>query len=257
MATNSKPVIVLVHGAWHVPQHYEDFLSLLEKEGFEVRCPHLPTCDEPTKPTASLYDDARRVRDLVADLINHGREVIMLLHSYGGTVGTEAVTGLSRSERAASGLQGGITHLIYMCAFMLQVGESVGGASLPRPVPEPVERDETTGTTFLCEPPIRLFFADVEPDLAKRMEGLLVRQIGRAMTDTLTHPAWRFTPATYLRASKDEVLFPDWQERQIQAVRDSGVEVSVETFDSSHSPYLSMPNALVAAIQRAAGHDRS
>ncbi|MDI1490850.1 MAG: hypothetical protein OHK93_002055 [Ramalina farinacea] len=251
MTTESNSAIVLVHGAWHIPQHYQDFVPLLAKEGFEVHCPHLPTCDEATKLTASLYDDARLVRDCVVDLIERGREVIMLLHSYGGAVGTEAVTGLSRSERADSGLQGGITHLIYMCGFMLQVGESVGGASLPRPIPEPVERDEATGTTFLCEPPVQLFFADVEPDLAKRMEGLLVRQSGRAMTDALTHPAWRFTPPTYLRTSKDEVLFPDWQKRQIQAVRASGVDFTVETFDSSHSPYLSMPNAMVAAIKRA------
>lgn len=251
MATDSKPAIVLVHGAWHVPQHYQDFLPLLAQEGFEVHCPHLPTCDEATKLTASLYDDAQLVRDCVLGLIDRGHEVIMLLHSYGGAVGTEAGKGLSRSERAAGGLRGGVTHLIYMCGFMLQVGESVGGASLPRPVPEPVESDEATGTTFLCEPPVQLFFADLEPDLAKRMEGLLVRQSGRAMTDTLTHPAWRFIPATYLRTSKDKVLFPNWQDRQIEAVKAVGVDIAVETFDSSHSPYLSMPNAMVAAIKRA------
>ena len=92
----------------------------------------------------------------------------MLLHSYGGAVGTEAVKGLWASERASKGLSGGVIHLIYMCGFMLQVGESVGGASLPRPIPDPVEIDEATGTTFLCEPPIPLFFADVEAERAKK-----------------------------------------------------------------------------------------
>ena len=78
----------------------------------------------------------------------------MLLHSYRGAVGTEAVEGLSMSERATKGFHGGVIHLIYMCSFMLQVGESVGGASLPRPVPDLVDIDDATGTTFLCEPPI-------------------------------------------------------------------------------------------------------
>ena len=177
----------------------------------------------------------------------------MLLHSYGGAVGTEAVNSLSASERAAKGLRGGVTHLIYMCAFMLQVGESVGGASLPRPVPEPVESDPATGTTFLCEPPIRLLYADLEPERARKMEALLVRQSGSAMTDAVTYDAWRYIPTTYLRTEDDRVLFLEWQERQIRAVRDAGVKITVESYKSSHSPFLSIPGEMVAAVERAAG----
>ena len=176
----------------------------------------------------------------------------MLLHSYGGAVGTEAVQGFSASECAAKGLRGGVTHLIYMCAFMLQVGESVGGASLPRPVPEPVESDPATGTTFLCESPIRLLYADLEPERAREMEALLVRQSGKAMTDKITYAAWRYIPTTYLSTRDDRVLFPEWQERQIKAVRDAGVELRVETYKSSHSPFLSIPGEMVAAVERVA-----
>lgn len=176
----------------------------------------------------------------------------MLLHSYGGAVGTQAVKDLSASEQAAKGLRGGVTHLIYMCAFMLQVGESVGGASLPRPVPEPVESDDATGTTFLCESPRRLLYADLEPERAKKMEALLARQSGSAMTDKITYPAWRHIPTTYLRTQDDRVLFPEWQERQIKAVRDAGVELTVESYKSSHSPFLSIPGEMVAAVERAA-----
>lgn len=154
MFPNVKPAIVLVHGAWHVPEHYSDFIQQLQQAGFEVFCPRLPTCDESKRLTADMFGDAQVVRNQIIPLIDKSREVIMLLHSYGGAVGTEAVKGLSTSERATKGFHGGVIHLIYMCGFMLQVGESVGGASLPRPVPEPVERDDATGTTFLCEPPI-------------------------------------------------------------------------------------------------------
>ena len=176
----------------------------------------------------------------------------MLLHSYGGAAGTEAVRGLSRKERAAQKLGGGVVHLIYICAFMLQVGESVGSASLPRPVPEPVERDDETGTTFLCEPPVALFYADLEPERAKRMEAMLVRQAGAAMIDAVTYPAWRDIPTTYLRMKDDHVLFPEWQDRQIKAVQDAGVAIGVEEFKASHSPYLSIPGEMVAAVERVA-----
>ena len=252
MSLNIKPAIVLVHGAWHVPEHYTSFIQHLRQAGFSVFCPLLPTCDDTKCLTSNMFSDAQVVRSQVISLIDKSQDIIMLLHSYGGAVGSEAVKGLSASECATKGLRGGVTHLIYMCAFMLQVGESVGGASLPRPVPEPVERDDVTGTTFLCEDPIRLFYADLEPERAREMEGLLARQSGKAMTDKVTYPAWRHIPTTYLRTRDDQVLFPEWQERQVKAVRDAGVELTVEIYKSSHSPYLSIPGEMVAAVERAA-----
>ena len=251
MSSRVKPAIVLVHGAWHVPEHYSDFIQHLQDADFEVFCPRLPTCNEAKRLTADMFTDAQVTRDQVVSLLDKSREVIMLLHSYGGAVGTEAVKDLSASERATRGLKGGVVHLIYMCGFMLQVRECVGGASLPRPDPDPVQRDAETGTTFLCEPPIQLFYADVEPECAKRMERLLTRQSGKAMIDAVTYPAWQHIPTTYLRTQDDQVLFPHWQERQIKAVRDAGSNLTVETFKSSHSPFLSMPVEMVAAVERA------
>ena len=69
-----------------------------------------------------MFVDAQAARDQVVSLIDKSREVIMLLHSYGGAVGTEAVKSLSGSERATTGLKGGVVHLICMCGLMLQMG---------------------------------------------------------------------------------------------------------------------------------------
>ena len=251
MSSEVKPAIVLVHGAWHVPEHYSDFVQHLQHAGFEVCCPLLPTCNEAKRLTADMFTDAQIVRDQVITLMDESREVVMLLHSYGGVVGTEAAKGLSTNERAKRGLKGGIIHLIYMCGFMLQVGECVGGASLPRPDPEPVGRDAATNTTFLCGPPIELFYADVEPERAKMMVKLLTRQNGKAMKDAITYPAWQHIPTTYLKTQDDMVLFPDWQESQIKAVRDAGASITVEIYKASHSPYLSVPEEIVAAVERA------
>ena len=251
MSVNEKPAIVLVHGAWHLPEHYADLIHKLQQAGFDVSCPRLPTCDEATRLDSDLYTDARLVRNQVVSLIEKSREVVMLLHSYGGAVGTEALKGLSLHERTSQEHKGGVKRLIYMCGFMLQVGESVGGASLPRPDPDPVKFDPATKTTSICEDPIQLFYADVEPEQAKRAASLIVPQNASAMADTITYPAWKDIPTTYLMAQKDEVLFPNWQERQIQAVKDAGVSLTVETFDCSHSPFLSRPEEMVAAIGRA------
>lgn len=252
MSTKVKPAVILVHGAWHVPEHYKDFIHLLQQDSFEVYCPLLPTCDEGKRPKADLFADAQAVRDQILTLIEDHREVIMLLHSYGGAVGTEAVKGLSKKERATQDLPGGVVHLIYMCAFMLQVGESVGGASLPRPVPDPVALDETTGTTSICVPQIPLFYADVEPERAEKMKDLLVPQSAVAMTDAITYPAWQHIPTTYLRTEEDEVLFPYWQDRQIKAVEEAGTALVVKTFKASHSPFLSLPAEMVVEVRAVA-----
>ncbi|KAL6720746.1 hypothetical protein ACLMJK_002671 [Lecanora helva] len=252
MSPTPKPTIILVHGAWHTPTHYTTFIHTLQRANYSVSCPHLPTCDPTTRLSSSMYTDAQTIRNQILSLLDDApQNIIMLLHSYGGIVGTEAVKGLSVHERAAQGLPGGVAHLIYMCAFMLQEGESVGGASLPRPEPDPVRFDEGAKTTSICEPATPLFYADVEVEEARRAEALLVPQSGRAMADGLTHEAWRCVPSTYLMTTRDEILFPGWQERQVRAVRDAGVEVTVERFESSHSPFLSRPGEMVDAVVRA------
>ena len=225
---------------------------MLEIAGYEVSCPLLPSCDETKRIGTGLSDDVKVIRDRTSPLVNSSRDIIMILHSYGGAVGTEAVQGLSHNERANEGLAGGIVHIIYMCAFMLQVGESVASASLPRPDPDPVELDEASGSTFLCHPTIPLFYGDVEIQKARDAEKLLVRQSAKAQMDTITYPAWQFIPTTYLRTEQDEVLFPSWQDRQIKAVIDLGTIIEVETFKASHSPFLSIPDEMVAVVERIA-----
>ena len=252
MSSNVKPAIVLAHRAWHVPEHYESFMQALRQAGFDVFCPRLPTCNGNKRADADMYTDAHEVRSQIIALVDESREVVMLLHSYGGVVGTEAVKDLSLKERIAKCLRGGVIHLIYVCGYMLQVGESVASASLPRPTPEPIEVDVAAGTSFLCESPIRSLYPDVEPDLAKRMKALLVRQSAKTVTDVITYPAWKNIPTTYLKTLDDQIIFPDWQDRQIKAVRDSDSIVHVESFKSGHSPSLSVPGELVDAAKRAA-----
>ena len=164
-AKETKPTILLVHGAWHVPEHYALLISQLQSHGYDVQCPLLPTCDTPI--TSDFYDDAALIHGRASSLANEGKDIIFLMHSYGGGVGTEAARDLASATRKASGKHGGVVHLIYMCAFLLQQGQSAGAASLPRPDPDPVET-AADGTTWICESPRTLFYHDVAPDLAAR-----------------------------------------------------------------------------------------
>ena len=179
----------------------------------------------------------------------------MLLHSYGGAVGTEAVKGfLAAKDRPENGgsSTAGVVHLIYMCGFMLQVGESVASASLPRPVPDIVAFDEATGTISVVQDPVPLFYADVDPEVAAEMARLMTRHSAKAQIDQVSYDAWRDVGVTYLMMEEDRVLFPEWQQQQIEAVRREGVEVEVRTYKASHSPFLSLPGEMVDAVKKVA-----
>jgi pimeloyl-ACP methyl ester carboxylesterase len=124
---DSKPTILIVHGAWHHPAYFSSMISLLEQQGYNVICPHLPTCNSDETPTKTLEDDVALIRTTALKLANEGQEIVALLHSYGGVVGTDALYGLSVTERAKQGLKGGLKRLVYMCAFIPQNGQSLAG----------------------------------------------------------------------------------------------------------------------------------
>ena len=119
------PSIVLIHGAWHTPFVYKKFIEALRKVGIEVHCPLLPTSNGSRPPQASFVDDVAAARTVTQSLVDASKQVLVIMHSYGGAVGSNALQDLSISHRARSNLPGGVTQLIYMCAYILPNGGSL------------------------------------------------------------------------------------------------------------------------------------
>lgn len=131
---DSKPLIYILHGAWHSPQHFEVARERLEALGYTVICPKQPSTGA-DPPTVTLYDDAAQVRAELDLLVEDGLEIFIVMHSYGGLVGSEAAAGLGWIDRAKRGLQGGVVGLLYVCAFILPLGHhlctALGGELAP------------------------------------------------------------------------------------------------------------------------------
>ena len=123
-----KPIVIFVHGAWHSPAHFEAVRDLFEADGFPTECPTQPSFGGP--PTVTLYDDAERIRSVIEKSVkSEGRDIILAMHSYGGIVGTQAADeSFSEASRESQGLEGGVILLLYMCAFLLPLGDSLGSA---------------------------------------------------------------------------------------------------------------------------------
>lgn len=126
MAASTKPALVLVPGAWHTPTHYEKLLSHLRSLGFETVCLQNPSCDASDPNEQSAAKDAAAIREnALLPLLDADRDVVFMMHSYGGKPGGAAAKGLDKASRQAEGKRGAVIGLIYICAFVAKEGESL------------------------------------------------------------------------------------------------------------------------------------
>ena len=129
-------------GAWHTPAHYAPVAALLASNGFpSVSCPVFASSGD--SPTKTLYDDAAIICTELEKLVKtEEREVVVIAHSYGGIVATQAVHNtFTRTYREAAGLKGGVTHLVFVAAFLLKNGMAlltVMGDKIPPSIEEKV-----------------------------------------------------------------------------------------------------------------------
>lgn len=112
-----KPVIILIHGAWHLPHVWKKVKQRLEAAGYEVYTPRLLTVVGPDPVDYSWRVDVAVIHDIVLPLFEQGREAVIVGHSYGGVVATASVEGQSVADRQSRGLPGGFSAVVYICAF--------------------------------------------------------------------------------------------------------------------------------------------
>lgn len=132
--STTKPTFVLAPGAWHKETCYSPAQQLLESRGYPVEAVEYPSVGaEP--PTKGLTDDANAVRAVLQRLADEGKEIVLVVHSYGGLVGANAVEGLGYKQRAKEGKKGGVITFVYLTAFVVPKGkcirEMLGGQFLP------------------------------------------------------------------------------------------------------------------------------
>jgi pimeloyl-ACP methyl ester carboxylesterase len=118
---SKKPTVVLVPGAWHAPKIYNKIIPLLESHGYKCRAILLPSIQHPLNKNYEKYyaEDVAAIRDRVSKIIEEGEDVVLVLHSYGGLVGPDALPGLGKKERTEKGEKGGVVRLVYINAWLV------------------------------------------------------------------------------------------------------------------------------------------
>lgn len=94
----------------HTPEFFGLLIKKLELAGYDAMCPHLPTCSASANPNMDMYADAKVVEDVARVLVEkEHKRVLVVVHSYGGTVGTQGIPQeLGRQQRQQMTKPGGI-----------------------------------------------------------------------------------------------------------------------------------------------------
>jgi pimeloyl-ACP methyl ester carboxylesterase len=225
---NSRPNILLVHGAWADGSCWSGVIERLQAEGFQVRAPQFPL--------SSLANDVARLRQVLE--FQNG-PTIVVGHSYGGQI----ITALGPDAPNVVGL-------VYIAAFGLDEGESLGALLAQGPVTPALAHlfTDSRGFGWLSEDDfVNHFAADVDPQRARVLYAVQQALASSAFTDVMGVPAWKSLPTWYLVAQNDEAIPPD-AERQF-AARMGATTVEVP---SSHVAMVSHPQEVAQLIEKAA-----
>ncbi|KAI0023844.1 alpha beta-hydrolase [Xylariomycetidae sp. FL0641] len=246
-AAESKPTVLFIHGSWHVPAHFQLIRDVFEDAGHNTACPRLPSVGH--LPPIGLTEDAQRIRQEVSQLVEvEEKEIIVVAHSYGGEVATEALDReFALSARQAAGKKGGVLRLVFMAALLLEKDQALldlFGGALPSYI---AIRDD--GSTFVTDPVYR-FYNDLPRDEAEYYVSLLEDVPSSTQNTPITQEAYRYHPTTYIHTLLDNALPYDTQVQLVKNVTDRGVQMDVETVESSHSPYISMPGRILEIVQK-------
>lgn len=120
---SALPTFALMPGAWHSPSHFDPVTSRLRSAGYSTQSLRLPSVGSPNPEEVSTTTDADFIiKNVLQPLVGSGTDVVLVMHSYGSIPGTAAAVGISKAERAAAGLPGGIIGIILIAAFIVREG---------------------------------------------------------------------------------------------------------------------------------------
>ena len=233
-----KRLIVLVHGAWHGAWAWQRVVPLLASAGVECTALDLPGHGEDGGPFGDLHSDAARVRERLDEL---GGDIVLVGHSYGGAVITEA------------GLHPAVQHLVYVAAFALEVGESCVSAATAEVEAGRISHEGrpnlgagfimSTSDLITLDPSsaAECLYNDCDTDAIDWAIGHLGPQPLITLQGEPKVAAWHTKPSTYVVCANDMAVHPDLQ--RIMAGRCS----SVIEWPTDHSPFLCRPD-LVAEL---------
>ncbi len=224
----SAPNIVLVHGAWADGSNWSKVIPLLQEKGLTVIAAQ--------NPLTSLADDAEVTRRLLAA---QNGPIILVGHSYGGAVITEAGTDVPN-----------VVGLVYIAAFAPDAGEGLQDifARQEQPPGAASIRPDQQGFLWIAREEFRNSFAQDCDEIEARVMAAVQKPIaGRCFADKVTRPAWRSKPSWYQVSENDRMIPPAAERWMAERMRATTISLP-----ASHASLVSRPQQVATLILQAA-----
>ena len=235
MTDSTQPTIVLVHGAFADASGFAGVMRELEGAGHSVVAP--PT------PLRGLGTDAAAIAAVVSAIDG---PVLLVGHSYGGAVITQASAGLDN-----------VIGLVYLAAFGLDVDDSCASVTAPFP---PAQLSKTYYATSYEAPGApggpdlyigradyrETFCADVPVDVAGVMAATQRPLSLAAFTEKLTSAGWKTKPSWFLVSDYDNSIPPDAERFMAQRMG-----ATTATINGSHCAFVARPAEVAVFIKKA------
>jgi pimeloyl-ACP methyl ester carboxylesterase len=226
--------VVFVHGAcvrdgswwWHRAA------ESLQARGITSIAPALPSCGEAGPPAGPDGPGLGEDVDAVRQLLQTGSEpTVIVAHSYGGIVVSEAAAGIDS-----------VRQLVLISSYLPDPGQSL--SSFGDGTPAPFLDIDAEGGTFgvRADALADTFLQDCSPEIAHDAIDHLARQSLSVIQQPVTASAWRQVPTTYLVCTEDRGT-PVAAQREFARRAQTVVE-----FDAGHHPFLSQPDAVADLI---------
>jgi len=211
---------------WHLAA------DALRERGIDSAAPGLPSCGEgsgvPGVGGPGLAEDVDSVRVVLAA---SDEPTVVVGHSYGGIVATEAAAGVDA-----------VRHMVFVSSYLAEPGESLStfGAQEPPPF---LDFDPDAGT-FGANPLLfaETFVQDCSPEIVEAAASRLVRQTMAVAAEPVSAAAWKSLPTTYLLCTQDRGT-PASAQREFAGRADTVIEM-----ETGHHPFLSRPEAFADMV---------
>lgn len=230
---------VLVHGAWHGAWCWHKVVPLLEAKGHTVHTPDLPALGIDRTPVANAT--LQSYADRVCEVLSACNEPVFLVgHSMGGIAITQA----------AEAMPDKVKTLAYLTAFLLPSGQSLlqqaqtdaAGKVLSNLEFAPDHSAASVKDAARQE----VFYADCSPSDVALARCLLVPQATAPLGTPVktTAERWGRVPRIYIECAADQAISISAQ----RAMHSQLPCKRVVTLQTSHSPFLSAPDAVAEQL---------
>ncbi|KAL8812449.1 MAG: hypothetical protein Q9200_001016 [Gallowayella weberi] len=259
-ASNQKPTFYFIHGihnsaavdspansfqlapisgALHQASIWNAVRSSLEAHSYPTSAAKLPSSGG--RHVSSHLEDTAFVRkELETLIVQEEKEVIVVMHSYGGLVGSNAVSGLEAADRKAKGGKGDIVRCVFITAYIVPTGKSL--ADIGDGPADFIAPDPTDSLCVIAIGPEKVFYNDVPNPISALWVAQLTPQATASFTSKMTSTVVDsgLVPCTYFLCENDQALLLSIQEEMLEAAKQWGrAKWNVERISTGHSPWLS------------------